>query len=413
MQMNAARSRQSPVYQLCLYYLSISIFFEVLDQLLFLRLLGVPYVAQSMLALRLFVDMLFVTYCFVYGIKTSIFRGTLINMFIVMVVWGAVLGIVYQNNIIEMFKDLLLFALFALKFAIFKSVFMSGEDLNPLLNRLRKYCIYTLYVAIFSLCVMLTLRRVGFVFYEQGISNLEWYVSYAISGNKMMAAFLGVVIAFLLGKRMVFISCVVIFVLPIIINFVRLNQRMFLTLMTGIAALTAILQVVTFNQDAFSYAIRLDFDSIFQEVRGLSLDSLTRALMILDYPRYSESLSALTELKGNGIMFGGGFGFNYLDSYTNEYVSNAHFSPVGMITKVGIVWMIPFYLVFFHGSIVALRSRHPMVRLCGYYLIATLIGSLFTWKFFLSSPLLPLAFAISLYCDRSKGPARSGIQQPV
>ena len=391
------RQNPSRLYRLCLSYLGAAIAFEILDQILFLRLLGVPYVAQSMLTLRLLVDTIFIMACLSCGLRVTLFRGAVVLMIFLMILWGTVLGFASQNDIIEIIKDIILFSFFVLKFVIFKAIVTSQEDLHLLHEKLKKYCLLTLYVAIFSYFTLIALRRVGFVFYEQGISNLEWYVAYALSANRTLGAFFGVLIAFLLGKRMVLAACLAIFLISSVIKLLRLNTRFLITLVIMLSVVILGKQFVTINQQTFAYAIRINFESIFHTVEYFSVDTILSILQLIDPGRYSESASAIFELKSIGVIFGGGFGFNYTDSYTREVVSNAHFSPIGLITKFGVGGMIVFYLLLIWGFLSAMYSKHPMVILCGYYLISVVFASVFAWKFFLSAPLLPLAFAVCWY----------------
>ena len=194
----------SPLYRLGLIYLGISILFEFLDQLLFLRLLGFNPITQVMLLVRLSVDLMFIGVALGHGIGASVFRGTVVNTLTVLTVYGFILGLVSENDILEILKDLILFGSFILKFAIFKAIFLSGNDMDRFFAKLQKYCWYTLYVAISSFAILLTLKRLDFSFYEQGISNVEWFVAYSAATNRPVGAIFGLALAFLLAKRMVF-----------------------------------------------------------------------------------------------------------------------------------------------------------------------------------------------------------------
>lgn len=394
--------RHSRLYKLGMIYLGASILFEFLDQLLFFRLLGFDEITDVMLIARLSVDLLFVMAGFYHGIGAQVFRGSAISLLAVLTVYGLAVGIIRQNLFIEMEKDFVLFALFIFKFAIFKAIFTAGDNLDDFYKKLQKYCRYTLYVGAGSLAIMLALTRLGFSFYEQGISNLDWYVSYAVATNRPMAALLGLSISFLLAKRMVLLSCAVIFFPWFFMRLLRGSPMIFMALTTTTIIVGIFLQFISFDSESLNYAVRIDLYQLGAELQNFSMDTIRQILIILDNPRYLESWSALHELQDAGFWFGGGFGFEYLDVYTYEIVSNAHFSPVGLITKVGFPGMILFYYVFFRGTVVGLRAREPMTKLCGYYVLGAIVGSLLTWKFFLSSPLLPMALAAALHCQDSR-----------
>ena len=387
----------SKIYQTCLLYISASIVFEFLNQLLFFRLLGVPYVAETMLSLRLLVDTLLVMACFSFGIQNKLFRGAAVNTLFVLTVWGTVLGFINQNSVPVVFKDIILIGFFLLKFVIFKAVLTSNEDLTKLFRHLVKYCLYTLYIAIFSLVTLQLMRRAGLSFYPQGISNVEWYVAYALSINRTIAATVGVLVAFLLAKRMVFVSCAVMFLNFTVLKLAKLNRKVLISLIVLTLVTIIGLQFFSFSKDMFYYATRLDFEGLLYELKDVSVQAVLKVLYLMDPGRYTESLSAIQELKFEGVLMGGGFGFNYTDMHTHKIVSNAHFSPVGLVTKFGIFGMVAFYALVSYPMFPALRADHFAVRLCGLYLLATVVGSMFAWKFFLSSPLLPLALAVCWY----------------
>ena len=401
----SGRYGYSPLYRLGLTYLGISIVFEFLDQLLFFRLLGFNAIAQVMLWARLLVDLIFIAVALHYGISTSIFRGAVINLLTLLTVYGLFMGLVSENDISEILKDLILFGSFILKFAVFKAIFLSGNDVGQFYKKLQRYCWYTLYVAVGSFAILLTLKRLGFSFYEQGISNVEWFVAYSAATNRPVGAIFGVAVAFLLAKRMVLLSCAVIFFPWFAKKLFLGSPKVFVTASVIFIFSLAALQFVAVDPETLRYAIRIDFDEVLNGLQNFSMGEVRRILIVFDNPRYLESWSALNELEQLGFWAGGGFGFDYLDVYTSEIVSNAHFSPVGFITKFGFLGMLVFYYLILTCAWAGLRARHPMAVLCGYYVLATVAGSLMTWKFFLSSPLLPMALAAALYCRSS--PARS------
>lgn len=385
------------LYSIGLSYLSVSIIFEFIDQLSYFRLLGYNEVGDALLILRLFVDIFFVFSAIIVKINGATFRGGVIITCAILSIYGFVLGIIKQNEFIEIIKDLMLFLLFILKFVIFKEIFEYNNDMSIFYKKLIKYCKYTLYVGFLSLVIMLSLVRFGFAFYTQGVSSIEWYAAYAASHNRPIAIFISLIIAFFLAKRMVLLS-----VATILITW--FGAKLFRGNLIAIAFLSAfalgsltLMQLVTLNSDTVNYAIRLDIYSILEQIRNFSMPALQGLLMSFDMPRYLESASALGQLQVTGFWFGGGFGFEYLDVYTNEIVTNAHFSPVGLISKVGVWGMILFYAVLIYGALAGLKADNPLSKLCGYYSLATIVGSFMAWKFFLSSPLLPMALAAAIH----------------
>lgn len=392
------RPAYSRLYRLGLTYLGVSILFEILSQLMFFRLIGFNAITQVMLVTRLAVDLLFIGVGLNYGISVNVFRGYVINTLTILTVYGFIVGIIGANDIFEILKDLLLFSSFILKFAIFKAIFLSDNNMDRFYARLQKYCWFTLYVAIVSFVIMRALSSLGFSFYQQGISNVDWFVAYSVATNRPIGAIFGLIVAFLLAKRMVFLSCAVIFFPWIAKRLFALSPKILLSVSAFAVVVLVMVQFVTEGPETLHYAIRIDFNEFLDALQHYSMDEVRRILIILDNPRYQESWSALEALGPLGLLTGGGFGFNYVDVHTGNTVSNAHFSPVGLITKFGFVGMLLFYHLFLMGAFKVIRARHPISVLCGYYVLATVAGSLLSWKFFLSSPLLPMALAAALYC---------------
>lgn len=392
------RQAYSPLYRLGLTYLGISILFEFLDQLMFLRLLGFNAITHLMLLARLAVDMIFIGFGLYYGISAWAFRGLVVNALTILTAYGLLLGLIGANDISDTLKDLVLFGSFILKFAIFKAIFLSGDDIGRFFAKLEKYCWFTLYAAVGSFAILFLLKRLGFSFYEQGISNVEWFVAYSAATNRPIGAIFGLAMAFLLAKRMVLLSSAVIFFPWIAKRLFSGNPKIFISVSALAILAMAMMQFVTIDPETLRYAVRIEFEEVFREFQNITMDEVRNILIIIDAPRYLESWSALQELEQLGFWIGGGFGFNYVDVYTTEIVGNAHFSPIGFITKIGFVGMLVFYYLVLTGAISGIRARHPMAVLCGYYVLSTIAGSLFTWKFFLSSPLLPMALAATLYC---------------
>lgn len=392
------RPAYSPLYRLGLTYLGVSILFEFLSQLLFLRLFGFNVILEVMLLVRLSVDLFFIGAGLYYGISVGVFRGYAINTLSILILYGSVIGIIVGNDISEIAKDFILFGGFILKFAIFKAIFLSTNDMGRFFARLQKYCWYTFYIAICSLVILYALKGLDFSFYQQGISNVEWFVAYSAATNRPIWAVLGFAIAFLLAKRMVLFSCVVIFFPYIANRFIRANRKVLFSVSAAVIVALVMMPFVTIDPEMFNYSIRLDFDSALNTFQNFSMEEIHLFLTIVDTPRYLESWSALQELGSFGFWFGGGFGFSYFDTYRGETVSNAHFSPVGFITKFGFFGTLVFYYIFLVGAISGIRAPHQMSVLCGYYVLATVAASLMAWKFFASSPLLPMALAAALYC---------------
>lgn len=392
------RKDHSSLYKIGLTYLSVSIIFEFVDQLAFLRLLGSNEIAQILMAIRLIIDLLFILSAMYFGINARMFADGVSAAFAFLISLGFVAGAINQNEPIELIKDLTLFTFFIMKFVIFKQIFLYDLDLTNFYKKLIKYCKFTLYVGMLSLSVMFSLRQLGFIFYEQGISNLDWFVSYAVAVNRPLPALFALIIAVLLAKRMVVLSCVAVFIFWFMARLLRGNPIIFVISCLAVILAIVFLPFISLDTGALTYAIRIDLYQVLSEFSSFSTDALAQILMTIDGPRYIESLSALDELQSGGFWFGGGFGFEYLDTYTNEFVTNAHFSPVGAITKFGIFGMLLFYSLFVYAAAVGGRQHHPLAKLCGFYILATIFGSLLAWKFFLSAPLLPMAMAAAIYC---------------
>jgi hypothetical protein len=109
--------------------------------------------------------------------------------------------------------------------------------------------------------------------------------------------------------------------------------------------------------------------------------------MLIDPGRYVEYVSVRPHLSGPKIVFGLGYGFRYrlIDfEASQESVSNAHFTPLGIVLKFGLVgvsmWLAAFFYLF-----LGVYPRTKIEYAAHVSLFGIFVQSLFAYGFFINS----------------------------
>ena len=163
---------------------------------------------------------------------------------------------------------------------------------------------------------------------------LELGFAFYLHGSNIFLPIIFFIIV-LYGKRSLLISVALVFVF----SFFKNSKK---NLYKFLLSITLLLLVFTYFDDisenkgfsrisnTFDQVNKLDLEDVFEVIGGsryLEFKTITQELDIIDY------------------VIGKGVGYTYSFIWNNEYktVSNSHFSPIGLISKYGIIFTVFLY----------------------------------------------------------------------
>lgn len=376
---------------LMLIYVSIQIFSIV-------RLIGLLNIAPYYLLCYRVLDVILIGVFVIYWrhpLRTHMFIPLLI-----VVLYPMLFGIVNGNINVTFFNDFVTYTFFVVKFIIFRTLLISiyarvsPDELFFCFKR--RLVRLSLFVAFLSLLTAIILLGMGFEFYYQAPAEISLGAALAITGGNVFVSFLFLVYAALSGKRMIFAGVVAMFLIAYLFSGkFRLGSFRWILVATLILMLVVFVAPVPDNFTA-SVAIQ-KFAGTFYDLNlaWKTAGGALEFLKLVDSGRYLEVYSLFKELSYLDIIFGAGYGFRYEMDYSvmlelgrsiEGSVTNSHFTPLGIVSKSGIVGLLIWSAVILPGlrALFCDREISQFRFACALALCAMIVQSFFAFGFYVN-----------------------------
>jgi hypothetical protein len=371
-----------------------------------LKLLGLEGIPQFQLLTYRLVDFFIILSFFVmYRGDLAIYRPADL-FFLLATSCAAIVGLVNNGLTVTLVHDYVIYMFFFLKVVLLRKILSDLSRSAGVRQALNIYGLglmhFSFVVAVLILFGSIVLTLIGFEFYFQAHAEIVFAVGLALLfGSNGKVAF-GIVVSLIAGKRAVFLGLISAYVWS---NFRLSKLGSFVFLLVSIS----LVFYVFVSQSGENPITEKIITSLKIMERAFdNMNSIEHFIELANYGRYLEFVSILNTFDWNSFVFGHGLGFRYeLDaSLTSSpslvidkgLVTNAHFSPIGLISKVGVLFTFIlsgwFYLVLFHPA----KGARKIRSLGAFCLVAMLVQSVFAYSFFVSF-FTPLYIALLSYRD--------------
>ncbi len=285
---------------------------------------------------------------------------------------------------------------FIMKVAVFRAA-LRLNDLTA--DNIRKLTVWLVFLAITQISI--------FVYFSSGTGaypgvtpplNLPLALSIATNSPYSMVTF--VLLIALTGKRSFLISALIAITLYIFLK--KKNNTLTLIMVAMPLMLAALLSDYIIESIGFklvlSYVQLLELGGGFigNFPANLSVEEKS-ALYLATGGRSEEILAIISAMSPLSYLTGLGAGFTYTFSHPElevENYANAHFSPLALIYKFGIVYCIIIYSYIFRNMFSSMVDGTVRSGFIGFFLFLTMMQSFFAFNLF-AEMLLPILVAMS------------------
>lgn len=372
------------------------IVFAALGLLSILRLVGVPGVQHSLLLSYRVLDALIV-FSFLLFCRSSVRVQGFDLLLFIFAIYPFLIGLGHGNISITFINDTVIFMAFVIKIVVFRTILArisSVVDIDIVFSKpARKIVFWCSLIALMSLGTVSVLLRSGAQFYYQAPAELTFAAAIVLAQGKMLIYLVMLALALLAGKRMIMIGLLAMGLVAIIAHpKMRSSTLRFALVVLPLLPFVIVGGEALLSTEAkFVEKIMITYRQ-FERSSGLSGGFLEK-LMYIDPARYGEYISLQPHLTGWSLWFGNGYGFRYeLDAgFFSEFgytvqgdVTNAHFTPLAIIAKFGLVGLgIWFALI---ASVLTMNiDRHSFVHnACRLAFISMIVQSFFAFGFFIN-----------------------------
>lgn len=394
---------------------SLLVFYLFFSSLGLLRLFGFSGIVPVLLIGYRILDFTFIGLFVFFWRKKIVFRQTDALLFLI-ILYPMFIGAFRENFGMTFLNDLVIFLAFFLRVVILRTLIVSAlkhtrldEVFTPFLLRLSKISI-GLAIVLFILVQFAV--GAGWQTYYQVPLEVTFVLGYSIASGNLGYILFFLIFSVVSGKRMILISTLFTLMVALLWapNLRRVLVRWFpvigffiFFLAVSGSYLLGTSNLVFVNKITYSYKLF---------TQGISNGGGLDEFFIIAMPdRYIEYRSLLPHLNGENLIFGNGYGFRYVLDHISqkefglgsEYhnVTNAHFTPIAIVAKFGIIGLVGWSLFFF-SAFRGLRSKvkHSVVSTAALLaLVSLLVQSLFAYGLFLN-PFTPFIFAIASVVPR-------------
>ncbi|MFV8413782.1 hypothetical protein [Vibrio owensii] len=264
---------------------------------------------------------------------------------------------------------------------IFISKVVIFSDYWPKENVSNYFKYYSKVTIVFSLILIVFVYK---AFASEGASRISIFPPLELTSvfylyNNIPAFLLCILLVFLYGKRAQLISLMLVSFM--VIFRLSANAKIIVIILLSFLSF-GLFNFISDNPENMSvrrvtYTIEnLDFSS-FEAVNKLSAG------------RFAEVTTILNDMEPIHTFFGIGMGYSF-ELYTNsgelKKAANAHFTPLGLISKYG--FFFTFYLYFFIFSQVyyaLFKSKSRTTEISGYVVLFIVMESMFSYSLFVTS----------------------------
>lgn len=300
----------------------------------------------------------------------------------------------YNDNTNQTYlMDCAIYTTLALKLVLFNEYFKLDWFREKVDKFLLKYALIGAIVCLASSVALVTLTVLGFHFYYSLTPDITFGFAHSIVYGNMMKTFLFLMAGFLSGKRMLIVGLLVIAALA------------YKKYIASIKTLTMILLVLVGfiylveNEYAFAPLSKLTIFSKYD----IDKSNLGNTISTVDRHRYDEFMSITSSMDSADFLFGKGYGFRYqlfdeqFGYVLDDTITNSHFTPIGIISKFGVIGLIIFYTLFIMATIKAFHYRKKSKQLYVVFLclFSYLVQANFAYILF-QTPVFALLLSYSL-----------------
>lgn len=220
---------------------------------------------------------------------------------------------------------------------------------------------------------------------------IQPYFINALQNSSLIGVIGGLAIAFFSGKRAIMLGSMIVLIFYLAFNLRRLKAKFMLGV--GIAVFIAVNSFIFLsNSTAFS--------KLNRTIENLTSDDKEVVSNVFS-SRSSEIEGIIAEMNVIDYVFGKGIGSTFkfqsdkFQLYNKDALGNAHFSPLTLVFKYGIIFTFCFYFLIFKG-IFQLSSKDKLVRFSALFILAVAVEYLFSYGLFIDR-YLPMAIAVVLF----------------
>lgn len=381
--------------------MKISVFFMIifaaLNYVSFFRLLGVSGIPQLLLVLYRGLDLIFI-FAFLFFCGSRVKLKSIDYLLLFFSSYPFLIGLGQGNLSLTFANDTIIFFCFTAKIIIFRTLLSrisTVVDLDTIFGKLASRIVF--WLALIALLLIATANLMlgrGASFYYQAPAELTFAAALMLARGKILAYLFFVALSLLAGKRMVIIGLLLMAPIALIThtNAWRAILRFSAVVVVSLPILIIISGTVFVADLAFINKLLLTYQQLFLSMEKSA--NFLDILMYLDPPRFAEYISLKPHLRGWSLWFGNGYGFRYeLDGaflgafgYVEDYddVTNAHFTPLGIASKFGLVGVLIWLVLLVSVLRSNLNRRSYVQYACWLGFLSMIAQSLFAFGFFIS-----------------------------
>ena len=372
------------------------ILFAAANYVSFWRLLGIPGIPPLLLLFYRILDLItIIAFLYFCGSRVRISGADYLLM--IFALYPFFIGFQREQFSLTFGNDIAIYFMFVAKIFMIRTAIeriCAAQDISKVFQPLvRKLVLWCIVIAIMLIGSLLLLTFSGFSFYYQSPAELTFAAALVLSkGNILMFIFI-VFLALLAGKRMIIIGLLSMGLVAILANSrVRYASFRFLLLITFFSPIIYYLL-------NFMIGVELDFlDKITGTYRSVEralnrTDIFLEFLMFVDPIRFAEYVSLKPHLTGWNLWVGNGYGFRYeLDpEFLNRFgytldatVTNAHFTPLAIVSKFGLVGLVLCLMIMFKVLFQKNTNSSYLIYASKLAFVAMLVQSIFAFGFFIN-----------------------------
>lgn len=374
-----------------------SIIYLFLQLLSMFRLFGVPGIPPLLLLAYRTLDLLVIG-SFLLTCSTRLRIRWHDLPLLLMIPYPIFIGILQGNMNITFFNDMTVFVFFALKVLVIRTLFLrltEKTDFDAVLRGYaRRIISRSILAAILMLLLALAAWSAGIVFYYQAPAELTFAAALAIAHGYVPLYLAILALAAMGGKRAILIGIIVIGVLG---GLTRKNIGRLLLSILGLGVVALVILGIWGGSGSLidaPFMRRLTGTWIILTSAASETQDWMEFVMFLDPGRYVEYVSLKPHLEGWALWFGNGYGFRYsLDAaFLADFgrlgyegtVSNAHFTPLAIVAKFGVVGLVLWFTQVLGILFSSRDTRSYFQTACRLGFISMLAQTIFSFTFFIS-----------------------------
>ena len=384
-----------------LLVLKVSIFlmivFSALNYISFFRLIGASEVAHYLLITYRLLDLILILYFLIFcGPKLKIMGLDLVLM--IFIAYPFLIGFYRGNLSITFAHDAVIFLFFFLKIMVFRTVLgriIFIVDIDAVFRKYARQLVFWCgFIALLLLGTAAFFLARGVNFYYQAPAELTFATALVIAKGNVPAYLFFLILALIGGKRMIMAGLLVMGAVAALSH----PRVRWVLIRYSAAFVGPVLFFIYFGGGNFNTDL-IFVDRILGTFQQLSYsfemsESLLESLMLLDPARFAEYVSLKPHLSGWSLWFGNGYGFRYeLDSnfltsfgysVDTSDVTNAHFTPLGIAAKFGLVGVFIWFVLIAVVVKSGFARRSYVQYACWLAFLSDIFQSFFAFGFFIS-----------------------------